>query len=454
MPVEQLPGFMDYLQQGLDKFGAIRQQQTENKRADTAAATAKAQANAGLMAQLYAGGAVGADQLQGSLAATGVTDASGKTPVVMKSKAERRQAVIAQGQGAVDALSDAEKEDLGFKTTTQKKIETAAGVTADVEAQKGQLLGSFLQGNKLTDQQRSVLGLEGDDDRELKRVSQLDPYLGQLGERYVAGEIIKTGRIPPGGAKAVSEQAYANYVSERATNGLGSLTPEQVAYTRSYFERATQNALIAQHKLDIEAVNSQSDRIRAEAAMKAVGGSESIKWFTQVNSALENVRKAQSDLMRANPALGPSLDNPELAKNPMVAGALARYQQLEQTAEAFKGAQGALAAGNVPGNLPALLGAATQIMTKGAPPPAGGARQQGPPPSAGAVPPGPNPTTNGDPIESAAQMLARGQGTPQQLQALVAQGALTQEQLDKITKRAAAIAKSAQGGGRSAGPPR
>lgn len=442
MPVEQLPGFWDYLSQGLDKFAQQKQVNTTNARNAALDKRAAAGQGADLMTSLFNAGAVNSDQVGPAISAV-----TGTPVTVNPNKAQQRRQLLAQGPDAIAALSDPQKQDLGFPTSTEQAQQGAAKSTALLDTQKTDLYGKYLQGDDLPQQTLDALGLQSKTDRELKRVSQIDPYLGSLGERYVAGELLKNqGRVPPGGANGVAENAYAKYVSERSANGLGSLTPEQVTYTRTYFQRATENALIAQHKMDIEQMD-------ANTRQTAAGGSEAVKWFTQVNTALENVRKAQSDLMRANPALGAALDNPQLASNPMVSGALTRYNQLEQTAEAFRGAQGSLAAGNVPGNLSALLDAATQVVTAGAPKAAagGGGRQAGgrpgaaPPPAPPAGgPPGPNPITNGDPIEAAAQMLASGQGTSVQLQAMVSQGALTQDQYNKIMKRAAILAKKPQ----------
>src|SRR4051812_15816125 len=102
MPVEQVPGLWDYVSQGLETFDKTR-------RANRAEETAKSQANAGLMAQLFQAGAVDAATLQGAVNAAGVKDAT-----IMPSKAEKRKKILDQGQEAVDALTDEQRADLGF----------------------------------------------------------------------------------------------------------------------------------------------------------------------------------------------------------------------------------------------------------------------------------------------------------------------------------------------------
>lgn len=443
MPVEQVPGFWDYLGQGIQKGVAMHREDTQRAQEESHRKVAEAQGNAGLMTQLFNSGAVDSSQLQGALEKAGINPG---TVQVQPNKAQRRRAVLAQGQSAVDALSDAEKEDLGFKSTAEIAGEKAKVSGANLEAQRNDLLSKYLAGDKLTDQEAQGVGVLSNSDMELKKLTQMDPYLGQLGERYVAGVMVQNkGRINPGTAQQTAEQAYTNYVAERSQNGLGTLTPEQVAYTRQYFNRATENALIAQQKMDIDKYQAESGRIHANAATAAAGMNTNLKWFSQMSTAMEGIRKAQADLMKANPALGPALDNPQLAASPMIKGALQRYQQLEQTAEAFRGAQGSLANGQVPGNLSALLEAAGGMMTQGAgpvgapgggvKPPAGGGKGGGP----GGPPPGPTGGMDAGKIDQMAQMLVSGQGSAQQLQAAVSQGALSKEQYDKIMARAQAL---------------
>ncbi len=435
MPVERVPGFWDYLTQGVNKGLDQSRENQQIKREE-------ARQNATLMTHLFETGAVDSPDLQSGLAGVGI-----KTPV-QASKTERRRQIIAQGQGAVDALSDAEKEDLGFKTNAQKKIEAGQVSAADIEVRKNDALGRFMSGDKLNDQEREMFGFMSDSDRELKKLTAMDPYLGGLGERHVAGELIKNqGRIPKGGAAALAENAYANYVSERSTNGLGGLTPEQVAYTRSYFQRAAQNALIAQQKMDLEKYQAESGRIGANSQAQQRGLNSNLQWFGKITTAMDTVRKQQQDLLRANPALAVALDNPQLASSPMIKGAMERYSQLEQTAEAFRGAQGSLAEGNVPGNLGALLEAADGMVVP--PKPAGAGGQPGQPgaaPAALAKPAGPppGPTQGVQPdlnqkIEATAQALAKGQIGAASLDPYILTGAMTQDDKKKILDRAAKI---------------
>lgn len=434
MPVEQVPGFWDYLGEGIQRGVTMHRESEDKKRAD-------AQANAELMTQLFQSGAVDASQLQGALKSAGINP---DQVVVQPNKAQRRREVLAGGQEAVDSLGDAMKEDLGFKTTTQKKTEKASGAQADLSIQKSNILSRFLAGDKISDQEAEAVGVLGTDDRELKRLTQLDPYLGQLGERYVAGEMVKSqGRIKPGTAQQVAENAYATYVSERGQNGLGPLTPEQVSYTRTFFQRATENALVAQAKMDITSSQAGSARIHANAAMEASGQNSSVKWFTQVNSAIESVRKAQNDIMRSAPALSYALgaadriehgrgtpDDVAMVQSPMVAGALTKYKELEQTGEAFRSAQGALANGQVPGNLSALLDAASQITTGGA-----GASVLGSPQRGGRGGPPPNASNSPDPIGMTVDAIMAGKATMANVQAYLKAGKIAQQQYDQIVQQ-------------------
>lgn len=400
---------------------------------------AKAMGEANLMSQLFAQGAIESPGLQTALGNAGI-----KTPVA-PSKTERRRKALEGGDTVINALSDDEKTELGFKTAAEKTIEGAKVSGATLETRRNQALEKFMAGDDIDDQSREVLGLMSKGDRELKKLTTMDPYLGQLGERHVAGELVKNqGRIGKGGVNALAENAYANYVTERSAHGLGGLTPEQIQYTRSYFQRAAQNALIAQHKMDLEGKDAETRRIGANSMADQRGMNTNLQWFGKITTAMDTVRKQQQDLLRANPALAVALDNPALASSPMIAGAMERYNQLEQTAEAFRGAQGSLAEGNVPGNLAALLEAAGGMT---APPPSAG--KPGSP--AGAAPPKPagpppGPTPGVDPaidqkIEAAAAALASGQGSTATLQAYIVAGAITQDQYAKIVARAEVLKK-------------
>lgn len=439
MPVERVPGFWDYLSQGVDKGVQLGMEGVKGRREEDRMKVQDAQSNATMMAQLFQSGAVGNTELQGALQGVGI-----QAPV-MKSKAQQRQEALAGGQTAIDALPDERKKDLGFTTTLQKKQESAAGATADMETTKAQGLAKYLGGEKLSDQEYAAYGLPSPADRELKKLTGMDPYLDQLGGRYVAGVMVKNGgRLKPGAADQAAEQAYADYVAERGQNGMGGLTPEQVMYTRSYFNRATQDALIAQQKLDIAKYESESGRIHANAAGAASGQNTNIKWFGQMNNAMESLRKAQGDLMKANPALGVALDNPQLASNPMVAGAVAKYNELSQTMEAFRGAQGALANGQVPGNLSALLEASTHITSQGA----GGVPGASAPGNVGgggaaAGAGGQAASSNAaDPVTTNAQAIISGRASMGQLDNAVMVGQVTQAQAAAIKAKVAELQRT------------
>lgn len=452
MPVEQVPGFWDYLGQGIQRGVEMHRQNEAIAREEAHKKTAEAQANAGLIGQLFQSGAVDSTALQGALTGAGVQGAP-----VIASKAERRRNILAQGQPAIDALSDEEKKDLGFTSDVQKATEKAQITGAGLEAKKGELLTKYLGGGQLSDQEAAGVGVMGAKDLELKRVSQLDPYLGGVGERYVAGQLLKNnGRIDPSSAQQVAENAYSQYVAERATNGLGALTPEQVAYTRQYFSRATENALIAQRKQDLEEYAAKTGRIHAEAAKNQAGQNTSLQWFGKVNTAMENVRKSMDDITKKNPAVLYALDNPALAQSPIVKGAIAEYQKHQATLEAFRSAQGALAQGQIPGNLADILSAADAVTTRGAGPAVAGAGTGAAPGGAGGAPPGgtspagggrAGPSASGapaapDPLAGTVNMIVQGKATLENAKDLMTRGTITAAQYAEIERRV----KTSKGG--------
>ena len=412
MPVEQVPGFWDYLNQGID-------QGIERSREDTKLKQQQNQANASLVGQLFGMGAVDDTALTGALKNAGMP-----AGVVIKSKAQRRKEALESGN--IDALSDDEKRELGFQTGVEKKVEAAKGAEADFSTKRLDAMNRAASGEKLSDVEYQITGLSTPGDREMERLKQMDPFLGQVGDRYVAGAInLQPGsKIAPGQAASIAEKAYSDYVANRAQSGLGTLTPQEIEYTKSYFQRAAQNALIAQKKLDIAEFEAGSGRIAANQPRSGAGANPGIQWFKTLNTTVDILRKKQQDIIRDSPMVLKALQDPNLAKLPMVQGALQEYQEAGRQMEAYRQAQSMIADGQVPPNLNELLAGATQMTQppKGAP---------------GGVPAG----ATSDPISAASQRLASGQVKESDLQALVQQGRITQDQYMKIIQGAAALKK-------------
>lgn len=410
MPVERVPGFWDYLGQGFDKGMAQYREDKQLKQAE-------ADKSANLMAQLYGAGAVGADALQSAVSATGA-----KGVTVLPSKAERRKKAL-ETPGAVEGMSDEERADLGFKTRTEKKVDVAQGSAADVENLRSNALIKFANGEPVTDAEGLLTGLGSTTDREIQKYKSLDPYLGQVGERFVAGAMNQQGgRIPPGGAQAVSDKAYNDYVANRAQSGLPNMTPQELTYTKSFFDRAVQNALITQTELDIKRTAADASRSNAQT-------NQAIQWFGKLNSAVDSLRQAQNNLMRASPALAAALNDPKLAALPMIQGPLQQYKHYEEQINALRAGQAALGNNTVPANLSDLLAAADQVVAA----PGGAAG------NAAAV--------GTDPVEQTVQMILTGQATTQDVQNLVQAGRMTQQTANQILNKVAQRRSQTQGQG-------
>jgi hypothetical protein len=415
MPVERVPDFWDYLGQGFNKG-------LDQYRHDKELKQAEADKSASLMAELFNAGAVDSGTLQTAVNATGA-----KGVTVLPNKAERRKKVL-ETPGAIDQLTDEQKADLGFKTTTEKKVEGAQASAADVETLRNNALLKFANGEPVSDNEGMLTGLGTATDREMKKFSSLDPYLGQVGDRFVAGAMNQQGgRIPPGGAQAVADKAYADYIDNRAKSGLPAMTPEQLTYTKSFFDKSVQNALITQTKLDIDKIQADSTRANAQ-------NNQAIQWFGKLNSAVDSLRRAQDNLLRASPALAAALADPKLAALPMIQGPLAQYQQYAQQIEALRAGQSALGNNVVPSNLADLLASADAATA----PPGGAAG------NAAAV--------ATDPVTQGAQKILSGQATIQQLQAAVNAGQVTQQQANQIINKVAQL-RAQQNNGQKGGKP-
>lgn len=410
MPVEHVPGFWDYLGQGFNKGLDFYREDKQLKQAE-------ADKSASLMAQLYGAGAVGADSLQASVNATGT-----KGVTVLPNKAERRKKIL-ETPGAIDQLTDEQRTDLGFKTTTEKKVEGAQASTADLTTLRNNALIKYANGEDVSDSEGLLAGLGSKTDREMQKFAKLDPYLGQVGTRFVAGAMNQNGgRIPPGGAQAISDKAYNDYVQNRGQSGLPGMTQEQMTYSKSFFDQAVQNAVIAQTELDIKKTAADATRANAQ-------NNQAIQWFGKLNTAVDSLRQAQNNLMRASPALAAALNDPQLASLPMIQGPLQQYLQYDEQIKALRSGQAALGNNTVPANLSDLLASADAIIA-----PAGGAAG-----NAAAV--------ATDPVAQTVQMILSGQATVQDVTALVTAGKMSQQQANQILNKVAqARAGQKQGG--------
>lgn len=411
MPVEQVPGFWDYLNQGIQRGVQYSREDAANKQAE-------ADKHASLMTQLYQAGATDSTSLSNAVAATGEKGVN-----ILPSKAEQRKKILAT-PGGVDALTDEQRTDLGFPTLAEKKVADAQGATADVQTIKAKALIKFANGEDLTDNEGDLVGLGSKQDREINKLKTLDPYLGQVGDRFVAGAMNQNGgRIPPGGAQTISDKAYADYIGNRAQSGLPPMTPEQLQYTKTFMDKSVQNALIAQTRLDNDTITAEAARTHAGAARTQANDNEGIRWFGQLNTAVESLRKAQANLMRASPALAAALADPKLAAAPMIKGAYDQYNTYESQINALRIGQAALGNNTTPSNLTDLLAAAAQITN----PPGGAAG------NIAATPP--------DPVQAAAERLVSGAATVQQLQKTMQEGRITPQMYNQILKKVQELQK-------------
>jgi hypothetical protein len=381
----------------------------------------------GLLTELFRSGDIDAGVLNGRLASAGITGGTTQAggfpgmpavdvplPVVQKSKHQRRREALAQGQPFIDQMSDDEKAELGFTTTVEKKIQGAKVAEADVATRRAEALNRFMSGEDIKDEEREVLGVLSRQDRQLQQLAKIDPILGEMGERYVAEQMLTTnGVIPRGGAKAIADAAYNKFIQERAQQ-FGTMSPEQTEAARTYFSRAVANALIAQKKMELDQFNSQTARIGANASQQRAGASQELQWFGKITGAVESLRKAQNDLMRGSPGLSAALGDPKLAASPLVKDAVERYNVLEQQIEALKGSQAQLANGEIPQNIATAVGAAEQVMA------------------------GRNtPQAANDPVVAqAVNLLKTKKGTIPMLQEAVKLGRITQAQYQQIIQQA------------------
>src|SRR5674476_1067214 len=98
----------------------------------------------------------------------------------------------------------------------------------------------------------------------MKKITQMDPYLKNQGKVNVAGVMNGSGgRIDTKNATQMGETGYAKYVAARGQHIPGVMSPEQVQNTRMYFQKAVDNALIAQRDYDIKKQNATSEQTRA-----------------------------------------------------------------------------------------------------------------------------------------------------------------------------------------------
>lgn len=250
MAVTKLPGFFDYLGQGIQQFSENRMQRS---REETARKYQALQALTGL----YQSGGIDAGTFQQQLSTIGIPGISGLK--INPSETQQKREFI--GGLPEDQRTSASAERFGITPPEDRTMKrerhtadvasTRAGTAASVaQTEKSTYELGEAKANETTRRARAALDL-GDE-----QAKQYDA----AGKRYV-GAVLAGGRADAKNSKRIVDQAFAKYLQDRQTSGVGVLADPTIV--RAHFENALHDLAMEQRKLDIQAA-AASNRIDPE----------------------------------------------------------------------------------------------------------------------------------------------------------------------------------------------
>lgn len=323
MPIEHIPSFWDYLNQGLMQGDTAYNQ-------SRAVEQAKQQQQFQNLATLYSMGA--ADS--GTLNANPVFQKMGVT--VQPSQPEMRRGIIARdaapniqvptgiSNGPVPVtvpvktakpVSDTERVAAGLPTEGQL-------AESQVASRKAKAILAMASGQPLDDNMAAAFGLKTPGDLEAERMTKIDPLVGQAAERHVATVINGLGgRIDSKNIRTIADMAFQNYLQQRAVSRLGRMTPQEQEYARSFFSKAVLDAYERQRMLD-----NQEAAAHARYAGLNIGQNRNYLEAIQKQQAAV---QAQMKILEADGILKYYIDNPNIQVPEVLQGRVDAYKELQ-----------------------------------------------------------------------------------------------------------------------------
>lgn len=390
--VIEVPSIWDYLGQAIDRgVGAYQKRKGEQRD--------QAQYEAGVVNQLMQQGQISAEDAAPYLQKVGVT------AKITPNKVERKNKALATPE-ATAALTPEQRVDLGIPTQNELTIQGGQAAQAGKQIQEADIWKRYANGEDLSDQEATAIGVPTGAEREAKRLMQQDPILTNTAERFIDQTITQSGgRINPANASHYGEAAYNAYIQSRMANGMGALNPKDATYARQFFDQALMNRLVQQRKLDIDAEQARSAREGRQMARED-------RMFQALTGAIESARKQLDDYTTNNKAAIAllSVATPEaMQRDPNIRQTKQTLDKLNKRIQNLQSVQASAAMGKLPASAIQLL----QPVDIGVDNP-------------------PAPGSSGVNISGMADAIRQRKATLNDAKALVSSGKMTSEQYNQL----------------------
>lgn len=367
-----VPSFWDYLGQGVQKGFEGFQGERDRRRQE-------AMQNFSVMNQLFQSGAVDNSSLQEAAQRIGVT-----TPIAPNAPQMRRTimnapeqdlniqvpmpgvmgATAAMPQPAVrvrgrDSFTDDQRRFAGLPTSLELGTEAFQRRQLDIR-------NRALNGDTISDEEAIAAGIQPAWQIDAEKRKAIDPTTTSAAERYAAGIVNRIGRIPQGNIEGLADQAFSQWMRDREGAKIGTLTPQESQYARSFFSAAVRDLWMQQQGLDIQRMNADTNRLNAGNRSGGLNIPQMVNALSRISEGQTKV--AENMLQGPMKSIIPFYANQSPEQIPEAyRTAVQAYNDAKARAEQYKNASALFASGHItPEQAQALMQQAAGLG--GAPP--------------------------------------------------------------------------------------
>lgn len=299
--VIKLPSIWDYIAdagtKGIDSYQDARERLRQQQ---------MAQAN--LATNLFGAGAINSTDLMPALQAVGVN------ATIQPNQAERQRSVIASpdiNPKTGKPWTDDELKTAGLPTSADR-------LKSQNEVSSETIKSKFLKGESLSEREAKFAGVPTDQELTLGQMQKQDAVLSQIGTKYVDLALAETNGRVPTNWNSVVDKAFAAYTADRQRANLPADPSHRAYFVSQIFDR-----MVAQRKLDIDALQAKAQM--ASATRPNITAID--RQFAALTGVVESRRKALDDFATANPTVAILAGNPKYKDNPSVV----QYRQLQDS---------------------------------------------------------------------------------------------------------------------------
>ncbi len=414
MTVQQVPGIWDYLGQAFGVVGGGLQAAKAEKKADTRYEEERRLKKVLSIAEMVKAG------LMDSTAANMDPDVRASGYKFSATPQETARNIMKSPLGTAQPAPDISKylapTGIGSmptpigQTTLNKpwspEERAYAGMPSEAAIAGDKLAGittglktKYVQGGDVTPQQASAIGVKTPLQIQAEQRESVDKLVGRKAEEHIAGVLNSMPNLNTmdaaglrRNAKAITTAAYNNYMQEaQRTGSLSGLTPADLEYTKSTFEKAIREYIDTAEKGAFELKKAAIGR----------GNDQMVALYRELTNTGEGY-DARLKVILSDPLSLAATATPPEKLNPQLRARLEEIESLKRAASTYKSVANKVLAGKVaPKDIDTLLN------TEG--------------------------TSSGGPdIAGMTQMIKSGQATTADLDALVTAGQVTPEQAAQV----------------------